>query len=170
VVKHPCEWAHGGYCEIQKPPRGTEIINVPELSRLCGFAQIAQLQQAQRQWVAEGLRQTPARDDRWSEELAVVSSGFVAKIKKELGARAMRRQARQTDGTFTLRERLRAIATGGKVACPLYSPSGFKTNTQPGDGRRPLCGTNSGSRNLVEIETLRLLDGWHPKIRWPETC
>ena len=92
MVKHPCEWAHGGYCEIQKPPERYGIINVPELSRLCGFAQIAQLQQAQRQWVAEGLRQTPARDDRWSEGLAVVSSGFVAKIKKELGARAMRRQ------------------------------------------------------------------------------
>jgi hypothetical protein len=85
--------------------RGTGIINVPELSRLCGFAQIAQLQQAQRQWVAERLRQTPARDDRWSEGLAVVSSGFVAKIKKELGARA-----RQTDGTFTLREQEEAYS------------------------------------------------------------
>ena len=114
MVKHPCEGAHGGYCEIPKPPERYGIINVPELSRLCGFAQIAQLQQAQRQWVAEGLRQTPARDDRWSEGLAVVSSGFVAKIKKELGARTMRRQAGQTDGTFTLRERLRAIATGEK--------------------------------------------------------
>jgi putative transposase len=90
--------------------RGTGIINVPELSRLCGFAQIAQLQQAERQWVAEGLRQTPARDDRWSEGLAVVSSGFVAKIKKELGARTMRRQAGQTDGTFTLREQEEAYS------------------------------------------------------------
>jgi len=69
-----------------------------------------QLQQARRQWVAEGLRQTPARDDRWSEGLAVVSSGFVAKTKKELGARAMRRQARRTDGTFTLREQEEAYS------------------------------------------------------------
>src|SRR5262249_23052095 len=97
-----------GYCKIQKPPERYGIINVPELSRLCGFAQIAQLQQAQRQWIAEGLRQTPARDDRWSEGLAVVSSGFVAKIKKELGARG--RQVRQTDRTFTVREQEEAYS------------------------------------------------------------
>jgi hypothetical protein len=29
---------------------------------------------------------------------------FVEKVKKELGVRAMRRQATQTDGVFTLRE------------------------------------------------------------------
>jgi hypothetical protein len=71
---------------------------------------VHRLGQAQRQRVAEGLRQTPARDDRWSEGLAVVSSGFIAKIKKELGARAMRRRARQTDGTFTLREQEKLTA------------------------------------------------------------
>ena len=32
------------------------------------------------------------------------SLGFVENVKKELGVRAMRRQATETDGTFTLRE------------------------------------------------------------------
>jgi hypothetical protein len=51
------------------------------------------------------LERTPAgRDDRGPEALAVGSLGFVEKVKKELGVRAMRRQATQTDGVFTLRE------------------------------------------------------------------
>jgi putative transposase len=74
------------------------------MTRLCGFAHVPQLQQAHREWVAEGLRQTLARDERWSEAVAVGSLGFVAKVKKELGARATRRDATETDGTFTLRE------------------------------------------------------------------
>jgi hypothetical protein len=70
VVKHPAEWAHGGYCEIQKPPERYGIIDLWELNRLCGFADIAQLQQAHREWVTAGLKQTLARHDRWSEALA----------------------------------------------------------------------------------------------------
>jgi hypothetical protein len=34
----------------------------------------------------------------------VGSSGFVAKVKKELGTRASRREVTETEGTFTLRE------------------------------------------------------------------
>jgi hypothetical protein len=40
------------------------------IDRLCGFADIAQLQQAHREWVTAGLKQTLARHDRWSEALA----------------------------------------------------------------------------------------------------
>jgi REP element-mobilizing transposase RayT len=104
VVKHPCEWAHSGYREIQKPRDRYAIIDCRELSRLCGFADFAQLQHAHREWVSEGLRQALARQHQWSEALAVGSSGFVAKVKKELGARARRREAIETAATFTLKE------------------------------------------------------------------
>jgi putative transposase len=104
VVKHPAEWAHGGYCEIQKPPRRYAVIDLRELSRLFGFAHIAELQHAHGEWVADGLRQALARDDCWSEALAVGSSEFVGNVKKQLGANARRREATETDGTFTLRE------------------------------------------------------------------
>jgi REP element-mobilizing transposase RayT len=104
VVRHPCDWTHGGYCEIQKPHARYGIVDIRELTRLCGFADIGQLQQAHREWVTEGLKQTLARHDRWSEALAVGSSGFVARVKKELGMRASGREVTEMDGTFTLRE------------------------------------------------------------------
>jgi hypothetical protein len=105
VTKHPCEWAHGGYREIQKPPERYGIIDLRELSTLCGFADVSQLQQAHREWVAERLSQALARDDPWSEALAVGSSGFVANVKKELGERASYRELTETDSTFALRPR-----------------------------------------------------------------
>jgi putative transposase len=39
AVKHSSQWAHGGYCEIQKRPKRYGVIDLRELSRLlCGFA------------------------------------------------------------------------------------------------------------------------------------
>ena len=55
VVKHPSEWAHCGYSEIQKPRERCTIVDLPKLSRLCGFREVADFQQARRQWVSEAL-------------------------------------------------------------------------------------------------------------------
>ena len=64
-----------------------------------------QFQQAHREWVTEVLRREVAeRDDRWSEAVAIGSLGFVEKVKRELGVKAMHRVATEVDGTFTLRE------------------------------------------------------------------
>ncbi len=105
VVKHPAEWAQGGYREIQAPPKRYAIIDLRALSALCGFADTSRFQQAQRQWVTEALRRKLAgREDQWSEALAVGSLAFVDKVKRELGVRAMHRAATEVDGIFTLRE------------------------------------------------------------------
>jgi hypothetical protein len=80
------------------------------LSRLCGFADITQLQQAYGEWVSEALRQEHGRDERWSEALAVGSSGFVAKVKEELGVRGTCRDTTEMNGTFTLREAAEAYS------------------------------------------------------------
>src|SRR5512145_915354 len=40
AVKHPAEWAHSGYREIQAAPRRYAIINLKRLSSLCGFAEV----------------------------------------------------------------------------------------------------------------------------------
>jgi putative transposase len=37
VVNHPSKWAHSGFVEIQKPPKRYGIIDLGELSALCGF-------------------------------------------------------------------------------------------------------------------------------------
>ena len=46
VVTHPCDWTHSGYREIQKPPKRYGIIDLRELSSLCGFAGVSDFQQA----------------------------------------------------------------------------------------------------------------------------
>jgi putative transposase len=51
VVKHPAEWAHGGYREIQQPPKRYRIIDIPALMDLGGFNSIATMQQQLRQWL-----------------------------------------------------------------------------------------------------------------------
>ena len=55
VVKHPAEWVHGGYREIQQPPRRYRIIDTPVLMDLGGFNDIATMQQQLRQWWIEEL-------------------------------------------------------------------------------------------------------------------
>ncbi|OGA50437.1 MAG: hypothetical protein A3F74_11915 [Betaproteobacteria bacterium RIFCSPLOWO2_12_FULL_62_58] len=65
---------------------------------------MAQFQQAHRQWVEEALTgEMAARDDRWSEAIAVGSLAFVNKVKVELGIKAMFREVAKTGGAYTLR-------------------------------------------------------------------
>src|SRR3989304_4368840 len=72
VVRHPAEWAHGGYREIQDPPERCTLIELADLSTSCGFASVADFQRAHRQWVEEALaREAVRRDARWSEAIAV---------------------------------------------------------------------------------------------------
>jgi putative transposase len=117
VINHPVKWAHSGYHEIQKPPERYAIIDLQGLSGLCGFAEVADFQQAHRQWVEEALSHEMAvRDERWSEAIAVGSLAFVDKVKSELGVKAMHREAAQGGGTYTLREPNEAYSSdfGGK--------------------------------------------------------
>ena len=46
VVKHPSDWAHSGYLEIQQPPERYTVIDLQELSALCGFSKLENLQRA----------------------------------------------------------------------------------------------------------------------------
>jgi len=46
VVRHPAEWVHGGYREIQNPRERYALIDLPEVSALCGFAKVDDFQRA----------------------------------------------------------------------------------------------------------------------------
>lgn len=106
VVNHPRGWSHGGYGEIQKPPRRYAVIDLERLATLCGFMDLRDFQRAHRQWVEQALENGCApRDDRWSEAIAVGSLVFVESVKSELGGRAMHRGVEQQDGAYALRER-----------------------------------------------------------------
>ena len=111
MVKHPGEWAHSGYREIQEPPKRYAVIDLRGLSVLCGFASVADFQQAHRQWVEEALtRETALREDRWLEAIAVGSLTFVGKVKSEFGLKARYREVAEVGGMYTLREQSEAYA------------------------------------------------------------
>jgi putative transposase len=96
----------GGYHEIQKPPERYAVIDLQGLTTLCGFTELGDFQRAHRQWVEEALEGEPAaRDNRWSEAIAVGSLAFVEKVKGELGVKALHREFEQLGGAYALRER-----------------------------------------------------------------
>ena len=105
VVMHPHDWTHSGYRQIQSPPKRYGIIDLRELSSLCGFSEVAEFQQAHRQWIDDSLkRDRKAREGRWSEAIAVGNLNFVEKVKSELGFKAAHREVIEGDGTYALRE------------------------------------------------------------------
>jgi len=105
AVKHPSEWAHCGYSEIQKPRERYTIVDLPKLSELCGFRDVATFQHAYRQWIGEALsREIGGRDERWSDAIAVDDFTFVDKVKSELGFKTVHRRLTEVTGTYTLRE------------------------------------------------------------------
>jgi putative transposase len=109
AVKHPCEWGHSGYREIQQPPKRYAMIDLRELSTLCGFGGVADFRQAHQQWVEEALQgELAMRDARWSEALAVGSLAFVEKVKGELGIKAVHREVERGTETYALREQSEA--------------------------------------------------------------
>jgi hypothetical protein len=72
---------------------------------LCGFREVADFQQARRQWVSEALsREIGGRDERWSDAIAVGDFTFVDKVKSELGFKAMHRRVMEVTDTYTFRE------------------------------------------------------------------
>jgi putative transposase len=104
VVKHPFDWVHSGYREIQNPPKRYGIIDLRELSSLCGFNGITDLQRAHSDWVKEALsRKSMVREGNWSEAVAVGRLSFVNEVKRELGFKA-HREVTELEGTYALRE------------------------------------------------------------------
>jgi hypothetical protein len=60
-------------------------LRINRVERVCGSTAI---QRAYRQWVEEALEGEPvARDDRWSEAIAVGSLAFVETVKNDLGVK-----------------------------------------------------------------------------------
>jgi putative transposase len=70
----PAEWPHSGYPAIQQPPKRYRVVDLLEVSELCGFDGIREFQKARREWVeARSSGDIARRDDRWSESIAVGS-------------------------------------------------------------------------------------------------
>jgi putative transposase len=55
VVKHPEQWTHSGYRQIQAPAERYAVIDLVALSALSGYADVPEFQKAHREWVEEAL-------------------------------------------------------------------------------------------------------------------
>lgn len=111
VVRHPVEWAYGGYAEIQRHPRCDGLIDVSGLSALCGFPTVTDFQSAYSRWVAQSLTgDILRREECWSKAVAVGHYAFVEKVKRELGRVARPHEIDNDSRTFALRDKEAAYA------------------------------------------------------------
>lgn len=105
VVSHPAEWEVCGYQEIQRPPARYRIIDYPVLMELMGIPDVHTLRKLHREWVEEALKtEQLARNEIWSQSLAVGSHKFVENFQARLGAHALHRQVETHQGGYCLRE------------------------------------------------------------------
>ena len=105
VVAHPSAWRHGGYNEIQSPPKRYRLINRERLLACSGLGSDQELVVCHREWVEAALNSPRnVRQPEWTEALAVGSEGFVNGVLETLGVRARGRRIRQGSGHYMLRE------------------------------------------------------------------
>ena len=109
VVGHPLEWLHGGYQEIQFPPRRYRIIDFPALMNLCGVENLQELQVQRRLWLDhELLRGAVHRDEDWSRNIAVGSKVFVEHVNHAFSALSRSGNIVEQGGKYILKD-----VTGG---------------------------------------------------------
>lgn len=85
VVRHPVDWIHSGYHEIQHPPARYRIIDAGLLSQLLGFGDTTEMRYHHHQWVETALVQSPLqREPAWTEALAVGQPAFLETIQREV--------------------------------------------------------------------------------------
>ena len=105
VVQHPSGWQHGGYNEIQDPPRRYGSISREKLIACCGVVSDIELRREHREWVEEAIiRDGRTRQPLWSESIAVGSEKFILGVLEKLQIRAKGRKVRKVGERYELRE------------------------------------------------------------------
>jgi putative transposase len=105
VVKHPSEWDHCGYNEIQNPKRRNILINYERLAELLGFETYDEARSTHKQWVESCLTNGGnQQDDKWSRSIAVGSEGFIDNIKSLMRGLALGWKFIETGESHQLRE------------------------------------------------------------------
>jgi len=105
AVKHPEEWGHGGYHEIQGNRRRNTIVDLNALEDVLELGSREALISAHRDWIAEALRsEEQRREDIWSQSLAVGSAEFVQQAQRTLGHQGRNRALTESGGVSVLRE------------------------------------------------------------------
>jgi len=105
VVQHPREWKHSGYHEIQQPLQRYAVIDIQNLTTLCGLNDNKHFRKTHYQWVEDGLNlRRQERNSNWSKSIAVGSELFIEDVKTQLGIKARGRAIHSGDDGYALRE------------------------------------------------------------------
>jgi len=105
AVNHPEEWSHCGYQEIQGNRRRNTIIDLNVLTTALELKNVDSLRTAHREWIEEALRgEASAREEKWSQSIAVGSEEFAQRTQAVLGARGRMRDIAKKDDEYVLRE------------------------------------------------------------------
>lgn len=107
VVRHPLQWVHSGYREIQAPPTRYRIIDMDSLLTLTGQTDVHSLQLLHQHCVEQALQSGRlSRDTNWTESLAVGGNDFVTKVQELLEGRAKQREVITKGEHSVLREQV----------------------------------------------------------------
>lgn len=105
VVRHPNNWANGGYREIQNPPKRYRIIDVSALMQLCNVASLTEFQHQHKGWVEQALALNMSmREERWSQSIAVGSELYIDRIRKALGIKATHKKLIDHEDGYAIKE------------------------------------------------------------------
>ena len=104
VAKHPQEWIHSGYNEIQSPRKRYGIIDFKNLMALLQIENLADLKESHREWIEEDLKKSKVvRQSKWTQSIAVGDKSFLEQIKDRLGTRAKGRKIHGSEDEYQLR-------------------------------------------------------------------
>jgi putative transposase len=109
VVRHPSEWRHCGYNEIQSPPQRYRIIDADRLALLLKLDDAGQLRRVSRQWVTDKLAEgATGREPEWSDSIAVGNREFLEAFRQDLWPRMPGSKLRPCNDGYRLREHVAA--------------------------------------------------------------
>jgi putative transposase len=105
VVRHPEDWAHGGFQEIQGNRRRNTIINLNALADAMELNSVETLRASHRGWIEEALATRGLqREEHWSQSIAVGSAEFAQRARQALGIQGCNRTLARIDGACVIRE------------------------------------------------------------------
>jgi REP element-mobilizing transposase RayT len=105
AAKHPQEWIHSGYNEIQRPRQRYGTIDFKNLMALLQIENFADLKEAHREWIEEALKKSKVvRESKWTQSIAVGDKLYLEQIKDRLGIRAKGRKIHGSEDEYQLRE------------------------------------------------------------------
>jgi putative transposase len=104
VVKHPDEWQHCGFQELQLLRRRNTVIDRNELAALIDVP-IERLALYHSQWINDSMQcEIGGREEQWTSSIAIGSINYVESVQQRLGVVGQSRRITASEDQFLLKE------------------------------------------------------------------